>query len=164
MFILCVYYLGNLKQRLGDINNTRKLGDVVNTLLDGVGVVGTSTVQNVSVLLNLAISPLLVSRATVLGDGSENADNTEKDDGFLVDNVELVADGSDGETGSGGESGGLGDQAVTGEGIEDRLSLLLGVLAGKVRVATDRGEGAGNGSEVASGQSRPQAGGTWGSQ
>lgn len=154
-------YLGNSKELLGDINNTRELLDVANARLDSVGVVGTSSVQDVLVLVDLALRPLLIRGATVLGDGSEDTEDTEENNGFLVENIEFVADGSDGKTGRSGESGGLGNQAVAGDRIEDRLGLLLRVLAGDVGVHTDRGEGTSDGGEVAGGKNRPQPGGTY---
>lgn len=126
--------------------------------------VGAGIVQDVLVPLDLALSPLPVHRATVLGDAGEDAEDTEEDDGLLVDDIELVADGSDGKTGRGGESGRLGDQAAARDGVEDRLGLLLRVLRRDVRVRADGGEAASDGDEVASGQSRPQPGGTYGSQ
>lgn len=84
--------LGNLEELLGDVNNTAKLLDIFNAGLDGVGVVGTSTVQDVLVLLRLTLSPLLVHGTTVLAQSSEDTEQTECDDGFLVQHVELVAD------------------------------------------------------------------------
>lgn len=153
-------YLGNSEQLLGELNNAGELLDVLHTLLNGVGVVGTGSVQDVLVLLNLTLSPLTVSRTTILGNGSEDAEKTESSNGFLVHNIELVADGSDGDTGSGREDGGLGDQRVAGEGIDDGLSLLLGVLGGNVGDRARRGQGGSDGSDVARGKGRPEPGST----
>ena len=110
-------YLGNSEELLGEVNNTRELLDVVNALLDSIGVVGTGSVQDVRVLLDLGISPLLVGRASVLGNSGENAEQTESSNGLLVHHVKLVADGSNGETGGSGEEGGLGDEGVAGNSI-----------------------------------------------
>lgn len=101
--------------------------------------VGTSRVEDILLLLDLALSPLLVHGTTELGDGGEDAEQTEGDDGFLVHDVELVADGRDGETGASGEDGGLGDERVAGKRVEDGLGLLLGVLS------WDAGRGSGGG-------------------
>ena len=153
-------YLGNSEELLGELNNAGQLLDVLHTLLDGVGVVGTGSVQDVLVLLDLTLSPLTVSRATVLGNGSEDAEKTESSNGFLVHNIELVADGSDGDTGSGREDGGLGDQGVAGKSIDDGLSLLLGVLGGDAGVRARRGQAGSDGSDIARGKGRAEPGST----
>jgi hypothetical protein len=77
-------HLGNLEELLGDINNSVQLLNIVNALLDGVGVVGTRSVQDVLVLLNLAIGPLLVYGTAVLSNSGEDAEQTESGNGFLV--------------------------------------------------------------------------------
>lgn len=120
--------------------------------------VRAGSVQNVLVLLDLALSPLLVHRATILGDESEDAEQTESGNGFLVENVELVADGSNGETGASGEDSGLRGQGLAREGVEDRLGLLLGVLARDVRVGPGRGQVSGDGTDR-KGRSEPS--GAW---
>lgn len=112
-------------------------------------------------LLDLTLSPLLVGRTTVLGNGSEDAEQTEGGHGFLVHDIELIADGRNGETGGGGEDGGLGNEGVAGERVEDRLSLLLGVLRGDVGGRTRRGQGGRDRSDVARGEGRPKPGSTW---
>lgn len=127
-------------------------------MLDSVGVVGTGSVQDVLLLLDLALSPFPVGRTSVLGDGSENAEKTEGGNGFLVQDVELVADGGDGDTGSGGKDGSLGNQGVARKRVEDRLSFLLGVLRDVGGRAG--GRNVGSDGEVARGQGRPQAGST----
>jgi hypothetical protein len=152
-------YLGNSEELLGDLNNAGQLLDVLHALLNGVGVVGTGGVQDILVLLDLTLSPLLVSRTTVLGNSGENAEQTEGSNGFLVHHVELVADSGDGKTGGSGEDGGLGDQRAAGESIEDRLSLLLGVFGRNVRSSAGCGEV--DGSNVARRKGRPQAGSTY---
>lgn len=152
-------YLGNSEQLLGDVDNTGHLLDVVNALLDGAGVVGTGSVEDVLVLLHLALSPLAVGRATVLGHSGEDGEQTEGGDGLLVHHVELVGDGGDGQTGGGGQGGGLGNQRVTGDGVQDRLGLLLGVLGGDVGGRASRGQGR-DGRDTG-GNGRPQPGGAW---
>lgn len=153
-------YLGNSEQLLGDINNTGHLLDVVNAMLDGVGVVSAGSVEDVLVLLDLAVSPLAVSRATVLGHGGEDGEKAEGGDGLLVHHVELVGDGGDGQTGGGGQGGGLGDERVAGDGVQDRLGLLLGVLGGDVGGRASRGQS--RDSRDTGGNGRPQPGGAWG--
>lgn len=123
--------------------------------------VDASRVQDILVPLHLALGPVLVHRASVLGDAGEDAHNTEESDGLLVDHIEFIADGRDGQTGRGGESGRLGDQAVSRDRVENRLGLLLRVFGRDIGVGADRGEVAGDGEEVAGGQSRPHPGGTW---
>ena len=150
-----VAYLGDLEELLGDLNNIGQLLDVLDALLDGVGMVGTSGVQNVPLLLDLALSPLLVQRATVLGEGSKDAENREGDDGFLVEDVELIADSGNGKTGSSREDRGLGSHGLTGQGVEDRLGLLLRVLARDVRGRPGHGQVRGDGTDR---QGRPQPG------
>ena len=122
--------------------------------------VGTGSVQDVLLLLDLALSPFPVGRTSVLGDGSENAEKTEGGNGFLVQNVELVADGGNRETGSGGKDGGLGNQRVARQRVEDRLGLLLGVLGRDVGVETGGREVGSDGTDVARGKGRPQPGST----
>lgn len=152
-------HLGDSEQSLGNLNNTGHLLDVVNAGLDGAGVVGTGSVQDILVLLNLTLSPLAVSRTTVLGNGSEDGEQTESSNSLLVHHVQLVADGSDGQTGGGREDGGLGDKGVTGNRVQDRLSLLGGVLSGNVGGRADRGDGRDDRS--AEGNGRPQTGRAW---
>jgi len=65
------------------------------------------------VLLGLTLGPFLVSRATGLAQGSEDTEQTESNDGFLVQHVELIADGGNGQNGTGGKNGGLGNEGVT---------------------------------------------------
>lgn len=156
-------YLGNSEELLSDVNNTGQLLDVVHTLLNSVGVVVTGSVQDILVLLNLTFGPFPVSRATVLGNSSEHAEKTESGNGFLVHHIELIADGGDGETGGGREDGGLGDERVAGKRVEDRLSLLLGVLGGDVGSRAGCGEVSRDGSDVARRKGRSQPGGacTW---
>lgn len=103
-------YLGDGKQLLGDVNDTTHLLDVLNAGLDGRGVVGTGSVQNVLDLVDLSFGPLLVHWSTVLSNGEEDAAQAESDDGLLVHDIVLVAEGVDSGTGSGRENGSLGDQ------------------------------------------------------
>jgi len=123
-------------------------------------VVGTGGVQDILVLLDLTLSPLTVSGTTVLGHSGEDGEQTESGDSLLVHHVELVADGGDGDTGGSGQSGGLRDQRVSGNGIQDRLSLLGGILSGDVGGRAGRGQSS-DGRDT-NGDSRPQAGSAWG--
>src|SRR5699024_190490 len=99
-------------------------------------------------------------RATVLGNGSEGTENTEGGNGFLVEDIELVTDGGNGETGSCRKDGTLGNQGVTRQRVEDRLSLLLGLLARHVGVVTGGREVGSDSSNVARGKGRPHPGST----
>lgn len=146
--------LGNLEERLGDVNNTAHLLNALNAGLDGLSVVGTSAVQDVLDLLVLALGPLLVGRATVLDQTTPDSQQADGDDGLLVDDVVLVADGVDAQGGGAAQDGGLAKQAATGEGVEDALGLLLGVLGG--HVAGVAHGSAGHGREGSAGQSRSE--------
>lgn len=151
-------YLGNSKEGLGDLNNTGHLLDIVDARLDSAGVVGTGSVQNVLVLLDLTLGPLTVSRTTVLGDGSEDREQTEGGNGLLVHHVKLIADGGDRQTSGSGEDSSLGDERVSGDRVQQGLSLLSRVLGRNVRGRADRGQRRDSGAD---GESRPQASGAW---
>lgn len=153
--------LGDFKELLGNVDNTTELLHVLNASLDSIGVVGTSRVQNILVLLRLTLSPLPVHGATIFAESSEDTDQTECDDSFLVENVKLVADRGNRETGSGRQDGGLGDERVAGQGVNDGLGLLLGLLSGNVRGESRCREVGCDGREVAGDESRPDAGGAW---
>ena len=115
-------YLGDLEQGLGDVNDTAEVLDALDALLDGLGVVGAGAVQDAGDLLGLLVGVVLPGGAGVLADGPEDGEQREGDDGLLVDDVQLVADGGDGQTGAGREHGGLGQRAVAGDG--DRKSVV----------------------------------------
>lgn len=153
--------LGNFKKLLGNLNDTAELLHILNAGLDGIGVVGTSRVQDILVLLRLTLGPLSVHGTAIFAEGSEDAEQTESDDGFLVEDVQLVADCGNGETGSGGQDGGLGDERAAGQGVDDRLGLLLGLLSWHVRGESRCREVGCDGREVAGDESRPDAGGAW---
>lgn len=132
-------YLGHLEESLGDVNNATHLLNVLDAGLDGLGVVGTSGVEDVLDLLVLALSPGLVARATVLDETSPDSNQADGDDSLLVHDVVLIAEGVDGETGGGGENGGLAEQVASGESVDDALGLLLGLLGRDVAGVADRG-------------------------
>ena len=96
-----------------------------------------------------------------MSDGPEDGQQAEGDDGLLVDDVELVADGSHAKTSAGREHSGLGDGAVSGDGdcLEQRLSLLLGVLLRHIGVVAGRGDLGRDGWEGAEGKRRAETGG-----
>lgn len=89
--------------------------------------VRSGAVQDVPNLGDLCVGPFLVERSSVLGDRGEDTQQTEGDDGLLIDDVEFVRDGPDADTGGRGENGGLADEGVAGERVEDRLGLCLWV-------------------------------------
>jgi hypothetical protein len=111
-------------------------------------VVGTGGVEDSPDLLGLSIGPLLVHGTTELDESTPDAEQAESDDGLLVDDIVLVAESVDGETGGRGKNGGLGDDAATGQRVNDGLGLGLGVLDGQVRGVADgsqrRGDALGN--------------------
>ena len=92
-------------------------------------------VENILDLISLSIRPLLVHRPRVIVHSPVDCQQREHDNRLFVDDVELVADGCDGETRAAGEDRRLGGDAVARERVEDvgggvfRLSLWwLGVL------------------------------------
>ena len=153
-------YLGNLEKALGDVDNPGHLLDVLNAGLYGLGVVGTSRVQDVLDLLVLAIGPLLVHGGAELDERAPDGEQADGDDGLLVDDVVLVADGVDGETGGGREDGRLGEQAAAGERVDQALGLGLGVLlGGGVGGAAARRDEGRDGGQGAGSNARSEAGG-----
>lgn len=86
-------YLRNLEQLLGDFDNVAQRLDILDPFLDGAGVVAPGLVEDVLDLLDLTIRPLLVHGTTVLEDAVEDGQQAEGDDGFLVQDIKLVADG-----------------------------------------------------------------------
>lgn len=122
----CCAYLGNLEKALGDVDDTTEVLNALNALLHGIGVVLAGGIEDVLDLVGLVVGPLLVSGATVDGDTGVDGKQTQHDDGLLVDDVELVADGGDRDGGAGRQDGGLAQQAAAGQGVQDALGLLLG--------------------------------------
>ena len=134
-------YLGNLEQGLGDVNDTAEVLDALDALLHGLGVVGAGAVQDARDLLDLLLGVVGPGRAGVLADSPEDGEQREGDDGLLVDDVELVADGGDRDTGTGGEDGGLAQEVAAGEGVDDALGLLLGCGLVALQARLDGGHG-----------------------
>jgi hypothetical protein len=147
--VLSASYLGNLKQGLGDVNDTAEILDALDALLDGRGVVGTGGVQDAGDLVRLLLRILAPCGTSILCDSPEDGQERQSDNRLLVDDVELVADGSHTETSACGEDGGLGEGAVTGDGdsIHQRLGLLLGVLLRHIGVVAGVGSDGWEGAE-----------------
>lgn len=103
-------YLRNSEERLGNVNNIGELRNRRNALLNGRGVVDTSRVQDILDLVDLTSGPLSVRGSTIGSNGVEDRAQREEDNGLLVDDVQLVGDGRNGEGGDGRDDGGLGDQ------------------------------------------------------
>lgn len=76
--------------------------------------VETGGVQDPLDLIVLGLRPLRVHGTTELDQSTPYAEKAEGDDGLLVDDIVLAADGVDGEAGGGGENGGFGDDRVAG--------------------------------------------------
>jgi hypothetical protein len=112
-------YLRNLKKLLGNFNNSAQLLDVVNALLDRVGMIGTCSIENVLVLLNLAFSPLPIHRAAVLGHACENAEKAECHNRLFIYHVEFIANRCDGKTSCGGNYRSLRNERAARNGIKD---------------------------------------------
>lgn len=133
--------LGDSEEVLGGLDDTTEVRDAADAALDGVGVVVTRSVQDVLDLVGVVLSELLVHGADVVVDTEVDGHEREEDNGLLVDDVELVADGGDGKTSTGGENANLGGDAVTGEGVQDGLCGLLGLLLRDLGVLLARGGG-----------------------
>lgn len=134
---ICIAHLGNLEKRLGDVDDTSHLLDVLDAGVDGLSVVRASRVQDVADLADLSLGPSGVCWSKVLANSEEDGEERESHDGLLVDDIVLVAESEDGRAGTGGEDGGLRDEGVAWKRIEDRLGLLLWVLSGDAGVVTD---------------------------
>lgn len=153
-----------MEEALGDLDNAAHLLDVGNAGLDGLGVVGTGTVEDVLDLVVLRLGPLLVGRATVLDQATPDGEKADSDDGLLVHDVVLVAETVNGETGGAAQDGGLAKQAVTGERINDALGLLLGLLGGDIALVSRGGGGDGRDGSASEGRSEEGSAYTWQSQ
>jgi hypothetical protein len=88
-------YLRDLKQLLRNLHNITQRLNIFNPLLHGSRMTLSRLIQNILDFLNLSIRPFLVHRPTILEDPVENAQQAECHDGFLVKNVEFIADGPD---------------------------------------------------------------------
>jgi len=102
--------------------------------------VRTGSVQDAIDLVNLTLGPLGVRRSGVFANGPEDGQQADGYNGLFVDDVKLVADGSNGKTSAGRQDGGLRHKAVSGYRVQDRLSLLLGVFGRDIGGVTDRGD------------------------
>lgn len=125
--------LGDSEKRLGDRNNILDLVDSLDSLLDGSSVGITGLVQDLLDIVNVRLSPFLVSRGNGLGENNEESSEDGSNAGFGIDNVKTVGNGVDTGSGSGSKDTGLGNKTVTGEGRKDRRSLSLGVDLGRVK-------------------------------
>jgi hypothetical protein len=126
----CLTCLGDSEEILGGLNDTAEVGDAADAALDGVGVVVARGVQDVLDLGGVVVGKLLVHGADVVVDTEVDGHEREEDNGLLVDDVELVADGCDGKTSSGGKDTDLAGDGVTGQRVQDGLCDLLGLLLG----------------------------------
>lgn len=102
-------------------------------------------VQNLLVLADGGLGPVVVHGTTIFEDSVKDAQQAEGDDGFLVDHVELIADGPDGGACTCGEDGGLAREGTAWQGIDDGLGLLLGLLDRDVGLVALRCQGCGEG-------------------
>lgn len=98
-------------------------------------------VEDVLDLVGLVLGPLLVGGATVDGNTGVDGEKTQHDDGLLVDDIELVADGGNRDTSTGGEDGGLAQEVAAGQGVDDALGLLLGGGLVALEARLDGGHG-----------------------
>lgn len=109
--------------------------------------------------LDLGVGPLLVGAGDGAADEDGKDERADKDDGLLVGDVDLLADGDGSETGTEGDPAGLADERVAGQRVDDGASTGLG--RGLVAVQSDgsnrggstggnRGSGKGEGGHPAS--------------
>lgn len=81
---------------LGDLDNVAERLDIFDSCLDSLDVAFSGRVQNLLILADGGVGPFLVHGTAILEDSVEDAQQAEGDNGFFVENVELVADGVDG--------------------------------------------------------------------
>lgn len=99
--------LRNLEKLFRNANNFAQWLDVFDTLRDGIRMIGAGSIQNVLLLLNLCVRPLLMQRARELEDGGEDTEKAESSNSLLVYDVEFVADRGNGKTSTSGQDRGL---------------------------------------------------------
>lgn len=101
-----------------------------------------SSVQDAGDLVDLLLRIAGPSGTSVVCDSPENGQQAECDDGFFVDDVELVADGSHAQACSCREHGSFRDGAVSWDGyrVEQRLGLLLRILLRHIGVVAGWGD------------------------
>lgn len=151
----------NSEKVLGNVNNTAETPDVVDPLLDGVGVLGPGGVQDALNLVGVAVGPLLVHGSSVVSDGPEDAEERDHDNGLLVDNVDLVADRGNGQTGTGGQDRRLGGKAAAGQRVQNGLCPRLGVRGGDIGGTASTGQRSRDGRESSRDERWSEAGGAW---
>lgn len=156
-------HLGHGKQVLGNVNDAAQVLDAVDARLDGIGVLVARRVQDALDLIMVALGPLSVHGASVGVDTPVDGQEGEEDDALLVDDVELVADGRNGQAGARGQDGRLGGDAVAREGVEDRRRGILGLFLRHAGLEAGGGGGEGGG-QWGGGSEREggtEAGGAW---
>lgn len=115
----------NFKQLLGGGNNILQLRNRLNSVLDSRNVLASRAVQEVVHLLDLAISPLSVQWSNELGAQSSESGKCTDQDGFVMDDKQLVRNTVNGSSGRCSQDAGLRNETVTWQGIDDRVSLFL---------------------------------------
>ena len=118
--------LGKSVEGLGDLDNILHLTDLVNAVLNGGLVVDAGLLEDGADLVDVDISPLVEGLAGSLDDTAEGGSESQEDQGLLVEDVDLLGDQVGGSASNGGDVSSLGDQRVTGEGVNDALGLGLG--------------------------------------
>lgn len=77
-----------------------------------------------------------------MSDSPVDGQQAEHDNRFVVDNVDLVGDGSNGQPCAGGQERGLGYNVVAGQAVKDRSGLVLGVLLWDIGLVAGLNRGA----------------------
>lgn len=121
--------------------------------------VGTGGVEDTRNLVNLRLSVARPGRASIVSNSPEDGDKGNGHDGFLIYDVEFVANCRSAQTSGSREDGGLGDGAIAGQRINERLGLLLRVLGRDIGVVAGRRDGGCDGREGAERKSWPKSGG-----
>jgi hypothetical protein len=119
-------------------------------------VVGASGVEDALDLGVLSLGPILVGRATVLDQTTPDGEQADGDDGLLVHDIVLVAEAVDADTGDTAQDGALAEQVVSGDGVDEALGLLFGLLGGDIARVSNGGSGDGRGGST--GEDRSEEG------
>lgn len=111
--------LRDLEKSLGGGNNVLELRNLVDSLLDGINVLGSGRVKNIGDVLDGARSPVVVQRSNHFDHQQDETGEGGEQDGLVVNDVELVGNGVDG-TGSGSrQDTGLGQWRVAWQRVNE---------------------------------------------
>ena len=109
----------DLEEVLRHINHTAQLFDVIDSVLYSFRMALPCRVQDAFHLADLSISPLAVHWPAVSSNRPKNAQSAKHDDRLFIDNIDLVADGKNGQGGARGQNGGFGDERGSRQRVDD---------------------------------------------